>query len=120
MVLEDSNFDTAFEIPVAYAIYPERSFPSPAATGGQTCIGIRGEQACGIWVDERQGKVLGEVRDRWLAREMMLAYFADKEVISPAVSHILVTSLTFAAQGRCRQRAGGSNQAVILCTTYHL
>ncbi len=33
-----------------------------------------------------QGKVLGKVDDRWIAREMMLAYFADKDVISPKVS----------------------------------
>ena len=38
----------------------------------------------------RQGRVLGEVRDQWIAREIMLAYFADKDVISPKVSRSFI------------------------------
>jgi len=32
-----------------------------------------------------QGKLLGEVNDPWMSRELMLAYFADEGVISPKV-----------------------------------
>ena len=32
-----------------------------------------------------KGKVLGRVDDTWVARELILAYFADKDVISPKV-----------------------------------
>lgn len=32
-----------------------------------------------------KGKKLGEVNDPWISRELMLAYFADKDVISPKV-----------------------------------
>jgi hypothetical protein len=36
--------------------------------------------------DERyQGKELGKVDDPWMSRELFLAYFADKDVISPKV-----------------------------------
>ena len=38
--------------------------------------------------DEEQGKVLGQIHDTWVAREMMLAYFADKDVISPKVRRV--------------------------------
>lgn len=34
-----------------------------------------------------KGKVLGRVDDSWVSRELMLAYFADKDVISPKVSY---------------------------------
>jgi hypothetical protein len=33
-----------------------------------------------------QGKVLGTLDDAWVAKEMMVAYFAEKNVISQAVS----------------------------------
>jgi hypothetical protein len=34
-----------------------------------------------------RGTVLGSVNDSWMAKELMVAYFADKDVISPKVSH---------------------------------
>lgn len=41
---------------------------------------------CNLKCAHSQGKLLGQVDDAWVSRELMLAYFADKDVISPKVS----------------------------------
>ena len=42
--------------------------------------------AIGSLIVEYEGKIMGQVDDPWMAKELMLAYFADKDVISPKVS----------------------------------
>ena len=38
------------------------------------------------FMSDIKGKILGQVNDAWMSRELMLAYFADKDVISNKVN----------------------------------
>ncbi|ORX38909.1 chalcone-flavanone isomerase-domain-containing protein [Kockovaella imperatae] len=55
-------------------------FPSQKVPKGHSLSLVRTKGSLAV---EYEGRPLGEVKDAWLAREMMLAYFADKDVISP-------------------------------------
>lgn len=56
-------------------------FPAQTVPKGKSLVLIR--TGAGNLVVEYEGKVLGQVDNSWVAREMMVAYFADKDVISP-------------------------------------
>lgn len=56
-------------------------FPAQSVPKGKSLVLVR--TSTGNLVVEYEGKLLGQVNDPWVAREMMVAYFADKDVISP-------------------------------------
>ncbi|RSH95398.1 hypothetical protein EHS25_000485 [Saitozyma podzolica] len=56
-------------------------FPAHAIPKGKALVLYR--TAKGALVVEYEGKELGKVDDPWMSRELFLAYFADKDVISP-------------------------------------
>lgn len=66
-------------------------FPAQSVPKGQSLILVR--TSAGSLVVEYEGRVLGEVRDQWIAREIMLAYFADKDVISPKLKEDVAVGL---------------------------
>ncbi|KAK8843440.1 hypothetical protein IAR55_007097 [Kwoniella newhampshirensis] len=55
-------------------------FPSQTVMKGKDVVLLRPPE--GGLVVEFEGKVLGRVNDPWIGKELMLTYFADKDVIS--------------------------------------
>lgn len=59
-------------------------FPSGSVPKGKQLLLVK--SADGKLFAEYEGRVLGTVHNQWVADNMMLAYFANKDVISTAVS----------------------------------
>ncbi|ORY29164.1 chalcone-flavanone isomerase-domain-containing protein [Naematelia encephala] len=66
-------------------------FPSQSLPKGESLVLIRTTD--GSLHVESGGRLLGSVRDAWVAREMMLAYFADKDIISPVLKEDVAKGL---------------------------
>ncbi|KAI9636495.1 chalcone-flavanone isomerase-domain-containing protein [Dioszegia hungarica] len=66
-------------------------FPSQSVPKGKALTLTR--LAKGELVVEYEGKLLGRVNDPWISRELMLAYFADKDVISPKLKEDVASGL---------------------------
>ncbi|KAK1922431.1 chalcone-flavanone isomerase-domain-containing protein [Papiliotrema laurentii] len=56
-------------------------FPAQSVPKGKALTLLR--RPDGALTIEYEGKILGQVNDSWVSRELMLAYFADKDAISP-------------------------------------
>lgn len=100
---DDTRLDSAIQ--VFKTVFPVGSVPK-----GKQLVLVR--SADGFLHIEYQGKILGSVHDKWMADNVMLAYFDYISPISPAVSARYMLML-IPAEGFHRRRIRDVGEEVI-------
>ncbi|KAJ9112428.1 hypothetical protein QFC20_002216 [Naganishia adeliensis] len=96
--VKDGKLSAAEEERIDAAIQQFKSFfPSSSVPKGKELLLVKTAQ--NSLAVEFEGKTLGTLRDPWVATEMMVAYFADKNVISAPLKEDVARKLESTIQG---------------------